>query len=120
MPAPAALLLVLTSIFAAFLAAISVVVCYRHRSASFSMAKAAKEWVRSAESFESRLKTLEERYQSVAKREHLNARRDPVTGRSTSTKEPETKDVIRKRLGLVGAGAARAAFDIHARGGIRQ
>lgn len=115
----AASLLVLTSICAALLAAICVAVCSRHRSASSSMANRAKAWAQSVESFESRMKTLEERYESVAKRASLNSRRDPVTGRSMRT-TPETRDDVRKRLGLVGANAARVAHEIHLTGGLKQ
>jgi hypothetical protein len=112
-------LLLLTSICAACLAATCVVVCLRLRSAFCLMASRAKEWGRSVESFESRMKALEERYASVAKRENLNARRDPVTGRSART-GPESKAEARLRLGLIGANAARAAHTIHLSGGLKQ
>lgn len=108
-----------TSICAILLAVLSAVASLRVGSRFSSMGKRWTASAASVESFESRLKTLEERYGSVAKREHLNARRDPVTGRSLP-KEPETKDQLRNKLGLVGAGAARAAFEIHSRGGLKQ
>lgn len=113
------LLLLLTSLLAASCAVICVAVCYRLRSEFFLMAKASKQWAASVASFDSRMKTLEERYGSVAKREALAARRDPVTGKSTRV-GPESKDDLRKRLGLVGSNAARVAHQIHSTGGIKQ
>lgn len=106
------------SICALLCAVICVVVCSRAASVSSSMAKASRRSAELAESFDSRIKTLEERWQNVAKREHLNARRDPVSGRSMRTTS-ESKDDVKKRLGLVGSNAARVAHTIHAQGGLR-
>jgi hypothetical protein len=74
----------------------------------------------SVASFDSRLITLETKYQSVAKRAALDSRRDPETGQSLRVHAPETKADIRRRLGLVGSNAARVAHSIHAQGGLRK
>lgn len=106
----------ITSTLALLLAATCVVVCWRVGSRFSSMANRWKASAQSVESFDSRMKALEERYASVSKREHLNARRDPVTGRSV--RAVETKEDVRRRLGLVGANAARVAHSIHTSGGL--
>lgn len=118
MPETMSSLALAISICALLCAVICVVVCSRAASVCSSTVKASRQSAASVESFDSRMKTLEERYASVAKREHLNARRDPVSGRSMRTTS-ESKDELKKRLGLIGANAARVAHTIHLQGGIR-
>jgi len=108
----------ITSISALLLAVISVGACWRQASRFLSMANRWKASAASVESFDSRMRTLEERYGSISKREHLNARRDPSTGRSV--RAVESKEDVRRKLGLVGANAARVAHEIHSRGGLQQ
>lgn len=112
-------LALIIAICAMLFAATCAVVCWRLRSEFSSVMKASRASAASVVSFDSRVKTLEERWESTAKRVHLNARRDPVTGKSLSTK-PETKEDVRRRLGLVGANAARVAHAIHSTGGLKQ
>lgn len=107
----------ITSLLALLLGVISAAVSYRQASRFSSMANRLKASAQSTESFDSRVRTLEERWANVSKREHLNARRDPVTGKSLKV-HAESKEDVRRRLGLVGANAARVAHAIHTTGGL--
>jgi uncharacterized protein YoxC len=115
-------LAVLISICAALCAVACAVACWRVVSEYSSLTKRLKLSAESVESFNSRITELETKWEGLAKRTHLNARRDPETGKSMRVHPPkvETKEDVRRRLGLVGSNAARVAHAIHATGGIRQ
>jgi len=115
-------LAVLISICAALFAVSCAVVCWREASAFSSMKKRLRELESSVEPLSLRVKEIEMRYQSVAKRYALESRRDPETGKAAPAvpAKAETKEDVRRRLGLVGANAARVAHSIHAQGGLRR
>lgn len=118
MVAYVALAVSLMSMCAALLAVGRAKQLWQQASSCISATKRSIEVIELVESFESRMSTLEARYESVAKRAHLNARRDPATGLSVrQAPKVETKDDLKRRLGLVGANAARAAHLIHSSGG---
>lgn len=98
--------------------------CSKHVSASHSLVKrvqklesAAEEWNSQAEQFDLRLKRITSRAAMAKAREKL-------TETSQDTEAEVTRDddkaAVRRKLGLVGASAQRAAYEIHARGGIQR
>lgn len=107
----------------ALLSALCAAVCLKRVSQYSSLARTLRDTLREVQSFESRIAHCEARIASAAKAMHLEARRDPETGRSTKVKrdafaESDWKVEARKKLGLNGPDAARVAQRIHQNGGI--
>lgn len=72
-----------------------------------------------SEDLESRCGQYDLRLKRITSRMAMATAREKLTETSQDSEpEEETKDAVKRRLGLIGANAPRAAFDIHSRGGL--
>lgn len=97
---------------------ICAVVCYRLASELRSQARSIRKIPAELESLGLEIQQLDLRIKRVTSRLAMAAAREKLTETSQATEdEPQDKNALKRKLGLVGAGAQRAAFEIHARGG---